>query len=132
LARLVELVHRRASIERGYQDDKGFIGLSDYVGRLWHGFHRHLALVMLTESWLVHQAPPPEHVEIVIEPRDVNDPASEPVFPLRPSAFSEYRRRPSASSGVAGSRSHRLVGRNGSDRGLSTTTRDALSGPSIS
>jgi hypothetical protein len=98
---------------------------------LWHGFHRHLALVMLTESWLVHQAPPPEQVEIVIEPRDVNDPGSEPVFPLRPSPFSECRRRPPASSGLAGPGSHRLARRNRSDRGLSPTTRNALSGPSL-
>lgn len=131
LARLAELVHRRPSIERGYEDDKGFIGLSDYVGRLWHGFHRHLALVMLTESWLIHQAPPPEQVEIVIEPREVKNPASEPVFPLRPSAFSEYHGHPPAGPGLAGAGGHRLVGRDWSNRGLSPTTGDALPGPSV-
>ncbi len=81
LARLAELVHRRASIERSYEDDKGWLGLGDYVGRLWHGFHRHLTLAMLTESWLVLQAPPPTTVELVIEPRSVADPEHEPSFP---------------------------------------------------
>ena len=131
LARLVELVHRRASIERGYEDDKGFIGLSDYVGRLWHGFHRHLALVMLAESWLVHQSPPPEQVPIVTEPRKVNDPASEPVFPLRSSAISEYRCRPPASLGLAGPGSHRLAGRDRSNQGLPPTAGHALSGSAV-
>ena len=132
LARLAELAHRRASIERGYEDDKAFVGLSDYVGRLWHGFHRHLALVMLTESWLVHRAPPPEQTEIVIEPRKVKDPASKPVFPLRPSALSEYHDRAPADPGLAGPGGHHVAGRDRSKRGLSPTTGDALSGPSVS
>ena len=132
LARLAELAHRRPSIERGYEDDKGFIGLSDYVGRLWHGFHRHLALVMLTESWLVHQSPQPEQVEIVMEPRKVKDPVCEPVFPLRPSAFPEHHDHPSAGPGLAGGGGHRMASRDRSDPGLPPTTGDALSGPSVS
>ena len=131
LARLVELVHRRASIERGYEDDKGFIGLSHYVGRLWHGFHRHLALVMLAESWLIHQSPPPRQVKIVIEPREVKDPANDPVFPLRPSALSEYQGRPPTGTGLAGRGGLDLARRDGSDRELSPTTGDAPSGPSV-
>jgi SRSO17 transposase len=132
LARLAELAHRRPSIERGYEDDKGFIGLSDYVGRLWHGFHRHLALVMLTESWLVHQMPPPPQREIVIEPRQRKDPTSEPVFPLRPSALSEYHDCSPTGSGLAGPGGHRLADRDGSSQGLPPTTGDAPSCPSVS
>jgi SRSO17 transposase len=49
---LVELVHVRWVIERFYQDAKGELGLDDYEGRLWHGFHRHVALVMLAHCFL--------------------------------------------------------------------------------
>jgi len=49
---LVELVHVRWVIERFYQDAKGELGLDDYEGRLWPGFHRHVALVMLAHSYL--------------------------------------------------------------------------------
>lgn len=131
LARLAELAHRRPSVERGYQDDKGYIGFADYVGRLWHGFHRHTALVMLAESWLVHQAPPPKQVEIIIEPLEVDDPGNEPFFPLRSSAFSECCYRPPASSDLAGTGGHRLAGRDRSDRRLPPTTGHALSGTTI-
>jgi SRSO17 transposase len=53
LNELVELVHVRRVIERFYQDAKGELGLDDYEGRLWQGFHRHVALVMLAHSFLI-------------------------------------------------------------------------------
>ena len=52
LSRLVELAHARWVIEQFYEDAKGECGLDDYQGRRWDGFHRHLALVMLTYSFL--------------------------------------------------------------------------------
>ena len=51
----VELVHLRWVIERFYQDAKGELGLDHYEGRLWHGLHRHLALVMLAHCFLTLQ-----------------------------------------------------------------------------
>lgn len=52
LEELVELAHLRRVIERFYQDAEGKLGLDDYEGRLWTGFHRHAALVMLAHCCL--------------------------------------------------------------------------------
>jgi SRSO17 transposase len=55
LTRLVTLAHSRWVIEQFYEDAKGECGLDDYQGRRWDGLHRHLALVMLTYSFLATQ-----------------------------------------------------------------------------
>ncbi len=53
--KLVEYVHRRHTIERFYQDAKDELGLDQYEGRSWNGFHKHWAMVMLAYSWLTLQ-----------------------------------------------------------------------------
>ena len=53
LGRLVTIAHARWTIEQFYEDAKGECGLDDYQGRRWEGLHRHLALVMLTYSFLM-------------------------------------------------------------------------------
>lgn len=64
LEALVDLTHVRWVIERFYQDAKGELGLDDYEGRLWTGFHRHVALVMLAHSFLtLRQAYAPDTLE---------------------------------------------------------------------
>jgi len=55
LQRLVELAHSRWPIEQFYEDAKGECGLDDYQGWRWDGLHRHLALVMLTYSFLARE-----------------------------------------------------------------------------
>ena len=53
LPRLVTLAHARWPIEQCSEDATGACGLDDYQGRRWEGLHRHLALVLLTYSFLV-------------------------------------------------------------------------------
>jgi SRSO17 transposase len=55
LERLAELAHARWPIEQFYEDAKGECGLDDYQGRRWDGLHRHLALAMLSYSFLMVQ-----------------------------------------------------------------------------
>jgi len=52
---LVEYAHRRHYIERFHQEAKDELGWNQYQGRLWPGFHRHAALIMLSYSFLVWQ-----------------------------------------------------------------------------
>ena len=49
---VVELAHGRWIIERFYQDAKGEVGLDEYEGRLWYGFHRHVSPCMLAHCYL--------------------------------------------------------------------------------
>lgn len=49
---LIAWAHQRWVIEQFYEDAKGECGLDHYQGRTWGGLHRHLALVMLTYSFL--------------------------------------------------------------------------------
>ena len=53
LEKLVDYVHRRWCIDRFYEDAKNELGLGDYQGRKWIGFHRHIIIVMITYSFLV-------------------------------------------------------------------------------
>jgi SRSO17 transposase len=55
LARLVTVAHARWIVEQFYEDAKGECGLDDFQGRRWDGLHRHLALVMLSYSFLMLQ-----------------------------------------------------------------------------
>lgn len=100
-ADLVEIAHIRWVIERFYQDAKGELGLDDYEGRLWHGLHRHLALVMLAHSFLtlrqtygteITERGPPEEEE------EENAPSPPPVGGFPPGGPAEHRRSPSAGS----------------------------------
>jgi SRSO17 transposase len=52
LEKLVEYAHRRWHIDRFYEDAKNELGLGDYQGRKWVGFHRHIIIVMLTYGFL--------------------------------------------------------------------------------
>ena len=55
LERLVALAHARWVIEQFYREAKGVCGLDNYQGRSWQGLHRHLALVMLSYSFLMQR-----------------------------------------------------------------------------
>lgn len=50
---MVEYTHRRYWVEQFREEAKSLLGWDQYQGRLWHGFHRHAALILLTYSFLV-------------------------------------------------------------------------------
>jgi SRSO17 transposase len=55
LEKMVEYAHRRFGVEQFHEEAKGLLGWDQYQGRLWPGFHRNSALVMLAYSFLVKQ-----------------------------------------------------------------------------
>jgi SRSO17 transposase len=123
LARLAELAHRRPSIERTYQDGKSFTGFGSYPARLWHSYHRHLAIEMLTLSWLVLQQPQPATIEIVTEPQ-LSETPGQPVFPLRSRPIPQHSAGAAPGVRVPVYRVSALAGSNRSDRRI-TASRPA-------
>jgi len=53
LEELVDYAHRRHAIEQFHEEAKEALGWDQYQGRLWPGFHRHAATVMLALSFLL-------------------------------------------------------------------------------
>lgn len=53
LARMVEYAHRRAWVEQFHEEAKELLGWDHYQGRLWTGFHRNAALILLSYCFLV-------------------------------------------------------------------------------
>ena len=52
LRRLVRLAKSRWKIEQDYQQLKEELGLDQYEGRSWAGWHHHVTLVMLAHAFL--------------------------------------------------------------------------------
>ena len=74
---MVEYTHRRYWVEQFHEEAKSLLGWDQYQGRLWHGFHRHAALVMLTYSFLVWlELREREHVQRRGRPRGVFSPST--------------------------------------------------------
>jgi SRSO17 transposase len=42
----------RHPIEKLLEEAKGDVGMADYDVRHWHGWHRHMTLVMMAHAWL--------------------------------------------------------------------------------
>lgn len=73
---MVEYTHRRYWVEQFHEEAKSLLGWDQYQGRLWHGFHRHAALIMLTYSFLVWlEWREREHVQRRGRPRGVFSPS---------------------------------------------------------
>jgi SRSO17 transposase len=53
--RLVDLAKLRWRIERDYQDLKQEVGLGDYEGRGWRGFHHHATLCIAAYGFLISE-----------------------------------------------------------------------------
>jgi SRSO17 transposase len=83
--RLVDLTKLRWRIERDYQDLKQELGLGDYEGRGWRGFHHHATLCIAAYGFLIAErgAFPP------------SGPAASPQLP-RPAVPEGYRPRGAA------------------------------------
>jgi len=52
LTHLVGVALARHSIEDLFGEAKGEVGMADYEVRHWHGWHRHMTLVLLAHTWL--------------------------------------------------------------------------------
>ena len=52
IATLATVALSRHPIEHLLEEAKGQVGMADYEVRHWHGWHRHMALVMMAHTWL--------------------------------------------------------------------------------
>jgi SRSO17 transposase len=52
IADLAVVALSRHPIEHLLEEAKGQVGMADYEVRHWHGWHRHMALVMMAHTWL--------------------------------------------------------------------------------
>jgi SRSO17 transposase len=52
LAEIVRVLGQRWTIETGFEDSKGEVGLAHYEVRSWHGWHRHITLALLAHAFL--------------------------------------------------------------------------------
>jgi SRSO17 transposase len=55
LERLAYMQAQRYWVERAFQDAKSELGMSDYQVRKWNAWHHHMALVMLSLSFIVKE-----------------------------------------------------------------------------
>jgi SRSO17 transposase len=53
LEELVKTVHIRWVVEQGFKQMKGELGLDDFEGRKWIGWHHHAAMVMIAFCYLM-------------------------------------------------------------------------------
>jgi hypothetical protein len=99
---LVDFAKLRWRIERDYQELKQELGLGDYEGRGWRGFHHHATLCIAAYGFLIAERgaiPPQDHVS-PRRSRDlpfpaVTDPEAPPIRPERhiPNSIATMRRR---------------------------------------
>lgn len=52
LEELVKIVHQRWAVEQFYEDTKQMLGLDEFQGRSWLGWHHHMAMVCLAYVFL--------------------------------------------------------------------------------
>jgi hypothetical protein len=106
--RLVDLTKLRWRIERDYQELKQELGLGDYEGRGWRGFHHHATLCIAAYGFLIAERgalppsrplPPQDHLSLR-RSRDlpfptVTDEEAPPIRPERhiPNSIATMRRR---------------------------------------
>lgn len=71
---LVKIEGHRWAIEDSFETAKNELGLDHNETRSWHGFHRHVSLVMLAFAMTAairhkaNQAPPPKRIRTVLRP----------------------------------------------------------------
>lgn len=87
LTSVVDTAKGRWWVEQGYRELKQEVGLGDYEGRGWRGFHHHVTLTLVAYGFLVLrrcQPPPPAGGRAgVLSFPVVTDPADPPVRPER-------------------------------------------------
>jgi len=55
LSDLISWAHLRWTIEQFHRQIKQILGADEFQGRSWHGFHHHLAVVMLAQAFIAEQ-----------------------------------------------------------------------------